>query len=127
LQFYLILADFGLKVKAIIILSVVIILASSDQNLINKGSLDSSRQDELNGGRHMTLGSIYAKKYIKTYFGRFGHYLVIYRCYTHELATIRRVDTVIYLERGRLLAQGTFDEVRSALPRFDHQANLLGL
>jgi ABC-type multidrug transport system fused ATPase/permease subunit len=45
----------------------------------------------------------------------------------HRLATIRRADTVIYLDRGRLLAQGTFDEVRNALPRFDHQANLLGL
>ena len=45
----------------------------------------------------------------------------------HRLATIRRADTVIYLDRGRLLAQGTFEEVRSAVPRFDHQANLLGL
>jgi ABC-type multidrug transport system fused ATPase/permease subunit len=45
----------------------------------------------------------------------------------HRLATIRRADTIIYLERGRLLAQGTFDEVRNAVPRFDHQANLLGL
>jgi ATP-binding cassette, subfamily B, bacterial PglK len=45
----------------------------------------------------------------------------------HRLATIRRADTVIYLDRGRLLAQGTFEEVRNAVPRFDHQANLLGL
>jgi ABC-type multidrug transport system fused ATPase/permease subunit len=45
----------------------------------------------------------------------------------HRLATVRRADTVIYLDRGRLLAQGTFEEVRSAVPRFDHQANLLGL
>ena len=78
--------------KAIIILSLVIILASSDPNLTNKDSLDSSRQDELNGGQLMSLGSIYVKKYIKTYFGRFGHYLIIYRCYTHELATIRRIS-----------------------------------
>ncbi|PKY29303.1 hypothetical protein RhiirB3_474349 [Rhizophagus irregularis] len=40
---------FGLKMKSIIILPLVIILASSDPNLANKGSLDSSRQDELNG------------------------------------------------------------------------------
>ena len=45
----------------------------------------------------------------------------------HRLATVRRADTVIYLDRGRLLAQGTFEEVRNAVPRFDHQANLLGL
>ena len=63
--------------KAIIILPLVIILASCDPNLTNKDSLDSSRQDELNGGQLMSLGSIYAKMYIKTYFGRFGHYLVI--------------------------------------------------
>jgi ABC-type multidrug transport system fused ATPase/permease subunit len=45
----------------------------------------------------------------------------------HRLATVRRADMIIYLDRGRLLAQGTFEEVRSAVPRFDHQANLLGL
>ena len=45
----------------------------------------------------------------------------------HRLATIRRADVVIYLDHGRLLAQGTFEEVRNAVPRFDHQANLLGL
>jgi ABC-type multidrug transport system fused ATPase/permease subunit len=45
----------------------------------------------------------------------------------HRLATIRRADTVIYLDRGRLLAEGTFEQVRDALPQFDRQANLLGL
>jgi ABC-type multidrug transport system fused ATPase/permease subunit len=45
----------------------------------------------------------------------------------HRLATIRRADTIIYLDRGHLLAQGTFEEVRGAVPSFDHQANLLGL
>jgi ATP-binding cassette, subfamily B, bacterial PglK len=45
----------------------------------------------------------------------------------HRLATIRRADSVIYLDGGRLLAQGTFEEVRTSVPRFDHQANLLGL
>jgi ABC-type multidrug transport system fused ATPase/permease subunit len=45
----------------------------------------------------------------------------------HRLATVRSADTVIYLDRGRLLAQGSFNEVRAAVPRFDHQANLLGL
>lgn len=45
----------------------------------------------------------------------------------HRLATIRRADVVLYLDHGRLLAQGTFEEVRTAVPRFDNQANLLGL
>jgi ATP-binding cassette subfamily C protein len=45
----------------------------------------------------------------------------------HRLATVRRSDTVIYLDHGKLVAQGTFEDVRSAVPRFDRQANLLGL
>ena len=88
LQFYSILADFWLKDESYNNLPLVIILASSDLNLTDKGSLDSSRQDELDGGQFISLGSIYVKLYVKTYFGQFGHYLVIYRCYTHERATI---------------------------------------
>lgn len=45
----------------------------------------------------------------------------------HRLATIRLADSVIYLDHGRLLAQGTFEQVRGQIPRFDHQAALLGL
>ncbi|MDP4013833.1 MAG: ABC transporter ATP-binding protein [Candidatus Nanopelagicales bacterium] len=45
----------------------------------------------------------------------------------HRLATIRHADEVIYLEHGRVLARGTFKEVRRAVPRFDRQAELLGL
>lgn len=45
----------------------------------------------------------------------------------HRLATIRNADVVLYLEAGRIVAQGTFDEVRRQSPRFDHQADLLGL
>lgn len=45
----------------------------------------------------------------------------------HRLATIREVDRVAYLRGGRLIAQGSFDEVRQQAPDFDHQAQLLGL
>jgi ABC-type multidrug transport system fused ATPase/permease subunit len=45
----------------------------------------------------------------------------------HRLATIRTADRVIYLEDGQILAQGTFAEVRQAVPNFDRQAKLLGL
>jgi len=45
----------------------------------------------------------------------------------HRLSTVRQADTVIYLERGKLLAKGTFDEVRSQVPDFDMQAQLMGL
>jgi hypothetical protein len=34
---------------------------------------------------------------------------------------------VIYIADGQILAQGTFAEVRAAVPEFDKQANLLGL
>ena len=45
----------------------------------------------------------------------------------HRLATIRNADLVVYLEEGRVVAQGSFDEVRAAVPRFNHQAELLGM
>ena len=45
----------------------------------------------------------------------------------HRLATIRHCDQVAYLENGRLVAIGTFQEVREQAPGFDKQAQLLGL
>ena len=45
----------------------------------------------------------------------------------HRLATVRHCDQVVYLSEGRILAQGTFDEVRARVPDFDRQAELLGL
>ena len=45
----------------------------------------------------------------------------------HRLATVRSADLVIYVADGQILAQGTFAEVRAAVPEFDKQANLLGL
>jgi len=44
----------------------------------------------------------------------------------HRLSTIRNVDRVVYLLDGRVLASGTFDEVRKAVPDFDDQAKLMG-
>jgi ABC-type bacteriocin/lantibiotic exporter with double-glycine peptidase domain len=45
----------------------------------------------------------------------------------HRLSTVRAADQVIYLENGRIISSGTFDEVRSAVPDFDRQASLMGL
>lgn len=45
----------------------------------------------------------------------------------HRLATIRHCDLVVYLEAGRVQAQGSFNEVRAVAPQFDRQAQLLGL
>jgi ATP-binding cassette subfamily C protein len=45
----------------------------------------------------------------------------------HRLSTVLKADRIVYLENGRLLAQGTFEEVRSKVPDFDSQARLMGL
>jgi ABC-type multidrug transport system fused ATPase/permease subunit len=45
----------------------------------------------------------------------------------HRLSTVRNADQVIYMETGNILARGTFEEVRSAVPDFDSQAKLMGL
>jgi ABC-type multidrug transport system fused ATPase/permease subunit len=45
----------------------------------------------------------------------------------HRLATVRHCELVLYLEGGRLIASGSFDEVRRVVPSFDQQAQLLGL
>jgi len=45
----------------------------------------------------------------------------------HRLSSVRKVDKVIYLENGELRASGTFEQVRSEVPNFDQQANLMGL
>jgi len=45
----------------------------------------------------------------------------------HRLSTVRNADQVIYMDQGRIVAHGSFDEVRSAVPDFDSQAKLMGL
>ncbi len=45
----------------------------------------------------------------------------------HRLSTVRSASQVIYLEEGRILAKGSFEEVRLQVPNFDKQAKLMGL
>lgn len=45
----------------------------------------------------------------------------------HRLATVREFAHLVYLEAGAALAQGSFDEVRTLVPNFERQAQLLGL
>ena len=45
----------------------------------------------------------------------------------HRLSTVRNADIVVYLSEGEVMATGTFDEVRKAVPDFDRQAKLMGL
>ena len=45
----------------------------------------------------------------------------------HRLSTVRTVDTVVYLEDGKIRAQGTFDQLMKSVPAFNQQARLMGL
>lgn len=45
----------------------------------------------------------------------------------HRLSTVRFADLVVYLDGGKILAQGTFEEVRTRVPNFEKQAQLMGL
>lgn len=45
----------------------------------------------------------------------------------HRLASIQKVNTVVYLERGEILAMGTFEHVRASVPKFELHSALMGL
>lgn len=45
----------------------------------------------------------------------------------HRLSTVRQADLVVYMAEGRVIAKGTFEEVRTQVPDFDKQASLMGL
>jgi ABC-type multidrug transport system fused ATPase/permease subunit len=45
----------------------------------------------------------------------------------HRLSTVRNADLVIYMDAGRVIATGKFDDVRAKVPDFDRQARLMGL
>lgn len=45
----------------------------------------------------------------------------------HRLSTIKNVNKIVYLENGKVLAIGNFDEIRKQVPEFDAQASMMGL
>lgn len=45
----------------------------------------------------------------------------------HRLSTVRNADQIIYMSDGKVVAQGTFADVRAKVPDFDLQANLMRL
>lgn len=45
----------------------------------------------------------------------------------HRLSTVKNADKVIYLESGRIISTGTFEDVRNSVKDFDRQAKLMGL
>lgn len=54
-----------------------------------------------------------------------GHVTVL--IIAHRLSSIRNADRLIYLEAGKIEGMGTFKEVRSRIPNFERQAQLMGL
>ena len=45
----------------------------------------------------------------------------------HRLSTVQNADLVLYMDKGEILARGTFEEVRNVVPEFDRHAKLMGL
>ena len=45
----------------------------------------------------------------------------------HRLSTVKSADRIIYLEKGKVIATGNFEELRRKVPDFDTQAKLMGL
>jgi len=45
----------------------------------------------------------------------------------HRLSSVKNADKVLYLNGGKMLAIGTFNEVREIIPDFDRQARLMGI
>lgn len=45
----------------------------------------------------------------------------------HRLSTVKAAEAVVYLDKGKAIACGTFDEVKSMVPDFALQAQLQGL
>jgi ABC-type multidrug transport system fused ATPase/permease subunit len=45
----------------------------------------------------------------------------------HRLSTIQNADSVIYLDKGKVLGTGTFEEVRTNVPQFAVQVSKMGL
>jgi ABC-type multidrug transport system fused ATPase/permease subunit len=45
----------------------------------------------------------------------------------HRLSTVKDADRIVYLKEGKILGEGTFEELRSSIPEFDSQALAMGL
>jgi len=54
-----------------------------------------------------------------------GHVTVL--VIAHRLSTIKGVSKIVFMDSGRIISVGSFDEVRRQVPEFDAQASLMGL
>jgi ABC-type multidrug transport system fused ATPase/permease subunit len=44
----------------------------------------------------------------------------------HRLSTVRTADLILYIDNGKLIAHGTFEEVRQQIPSFDLEVKKMG-
>jgi ABC-type multidrug transport system fused ATPase/permease subunit len=45
----------------------------------------------------------------------------------HRLSTVLKADRIVYLEGGKILSVGNFEQVKAEIPEFANQAKLMGL
>ena len=45
----------------------------------------------------------------------------------HRLSVVRSADMIYYIDKGRIVNQGTFEELRSINADFNNQANFMGI
>jgi ABC-type multidrug transport system fused ATPase/permease subunit len=45
----------------------------------------------------------------------------------HRLSSVMNADKVVYMDGGKIAAEGTFSEVRKLAPDFEKQAKLMGI
>jgi ABC-type multidrug transport system fused ATPase/permease subunit len=45
----------------------------------------------------------------------------------HRLSTIRMADVIHYIDKGKIIASGNFEDLKIRIPEFEKQANLMGL
>jgi ABC-type bacteriocin/lantibiotic exporter with double-glycine peptidase domain len=45
----------------------------------------------------------------------------------HRLSVVRSADMIYYIDKGKIISQGTFEELRSINANFDNQANFMGI
>ena len=45
----------------------------------------------------------------------------------HRLSTVMNSDKIIYLNKGRIVDEGTFDELKDKVPEFAKAVELMGI
>jgi ABC-type multidrug transport system fused ATPase/permease subunit len=45
----------------------------------------------------------------------------------HRLSTVMNSDKIIYLDKGRVVAEGTFSELQNKVPDFAKAVELMGI